>query len=85
MGRRDEALQILKELEERYAKGEANGHYIARVYASLGDRDQVFTWLEKDFRQHSGLLPLITWWFSFDDLRSDPRYADLVCRMGLEP
>lgn len=74
-GRREEALQILKKLEERYAKGEANGQYIARVYAGLGDRDQVFAWLEKDFRQRSGLLPLITWWFGFDDLRLDPRYG----------
>jgi hypothetical protein len=30
-----------------------------------------------------GLLPFITWWFSFDDLRADPRYVDLVRRMEL--
>jgi hypothetical protein len=55
------------------------------VYAGLGDKDQAFAWLEKDFAQLSGLLWLTTWWFSFDDLRSDPRYADLVRRMGLTP
>jgi hypothetical protein len=42
-------------------------------------------WLEKDFQQRNGLLPFVTWWFSFDDLRGDPRYADLVRRMGLQP
>ncbi len=84
-GKREEALQILKELEERYAKGESNGQYVARVYAGLGDKDQAFAWLEKDFRQRSGLLSVITWWFTFDDLRSDPRYVDLVRRMGLQP
>ena len=84
-GRRGEALQILKELEERYARRETIGQYLARIYAGLGDRDQAFEWLERDFRQRSGVLPHITWWFYFDDLRSDPRYADLVRRMGLEP
>jgi Tfp pilus assembly protein PilF len=84
-GKRAEALQILKELEEKYAKGEANAQYLASVYVGLGDKDQAFAWLEKDFEQHSGILPRITWWFSFEDLRSDPRYADLVRRMGLQP
>lgn len=84
-GKRAEALQILKELEEKYAKREANAQYLASVYVGLGDKDQAFAWLEKDFEQHSGILPRITWWFSFEDLRSDPRYADLVRRMGLQP
>ena len=84
-GRRGEALQILKELEERYARRETIGQYLARIYAGLGDRDQAFEWLERDFRQRSGVLPHITWWFYFDDLRSDQRYADLVRRMGLAP
>jgi hypothetical protein len=55
------------------------------VYVGLGDKDQAFAWLEKDFEQHSDILSRITWWFSFEDLRSDPRYADLVRRMGLQP
>jgi hypothetical protein len=56
------------------------------VYAGLGDRDQAFSWLEKDFQKRSGVrLPYITWWFTFDRLRGDPRYADLVRRMGLKP
>jgi hypothetical protein len=54
------------------------------VYAGLGDRDQAFAWLERDFQQRSGGLPSIIWWFSFEALRSDPRYADLVRGMGLE-
>lgn len=84
-GKRGEALQILKELEERYARREAGGIDVAAIYAGLGDKDQVFHWLEKDFEQHSGVLPTLTSWFNFDDLRSDPRYADLLRRMGLQP
>jgi TolB-like protein/Flp pilus assembly protein TadD len=81
--KRPEAIQILKEMEERYAGGESVGQYLARVHIGLGDKDQAFAWLEKDFKNRSGLLPTITWWQYYDDLRSDPRYADLVRRMGL--
>ncbi|HAF14598.1 MAG TPA: hypothetical protein DCK99_13060, partial [Blastocatellia bacterium] len=85
-GRRAEAQAIVKELEEKYARREAIGQYLADVYAGLGDRDRVFSWLERDFEQHSGgRLPFIKWWFTFDDLRGDPRYVDLVRRMGLTP
>jgi len=82
-GKREWAHRILKELEEKYAKGESIGQYPARVYAGLGDKDKAFAWLEKDFRQRSGMLSMITWWFTFDDLRSDPRYKDLLRRMNL--
>ncbi len=82
-GKRAEALQILREMEERYAKGESVAQYLARVYAGLGDKDQAFAWLEKDFTNRSGLLHTITWWQFYDDLRSDPRYIDLVRRMNL--
>jgi TolB-like protein/Flp pilus assembly protein TadD len=84
-GKRDQALAILKELEDKYAKRESIGQYLAGVYAGLGDKDHTFAWLERDYQQHSGYLPTITWWFYFEDVRSDPRYADLVRRMGLEP
>jgi len=85
-GRRADALALVKELERKYARHEAIGQYLAQVYAGLGDRDRTFAWLEKDFAQHSGSrLSFVKWWFTFDNLRSDPRYADLVRRMGLEP
>ena len=83
MGKRTEALVLTKELEERYTRREAIGFFIGTVYAGLGDKDQAFAWLEKDFQQHSGQLPYITWWPNFESLRSDPRYDDLVHRMGL--
>jgi serine/threonine protein kinase/tetratricopeptide (TPR) repeat protein len=84
IGRPAEAQAILKELEVKYARREAVGQYLADVYAGLGDKDQAFTWLEKDFERRSGIrLPFIKWWFTFDNLRGDPRYADLLRRMGL--
>ena len=69
-GRRAEALRILKELEEKYARHESIGLYLAGVYAGLNNRDQTFVWLERDFEQRSGQLPVITWRFPFEDLRA---------------
>jgi hypothetical protein len=83
-GRRDEALAILKKLDERYARRESLGIYLAIVNAGLGDKE-ASAWLEKDFQQRSSVLAYITWWFPLEDLRSDSRYADLVRRMGLSP
>ena len=84
-GRQEEAQAILKELEQRYAKGEAIGQYLAMVCEGLGDRDQAFAWLEKDFQQQSAELQFTTWRVQFEHLRHDPRYIDLIRRMGLNP
>jgi serine/threonine-protein kinase len=84
-GKRSEAMATLKELEEKYAKRESAAFNLAAVYAGLGEKDQAFAWLEKDFQSRSGTLFQITFLPTFDTLRSDPRYADLLRRMGLRP
>ena len=84
-GRQAEAISILKELEQKYAQGKSSGLFLAAVYAGLGDKNKAFVWLEKDFQQRSGQLPTISWRLHFEGLRSDPRYAELLRRMGLEP
>jgi adenylate cyclase len=82
-GRRDDARKLLHELEEQYSKGQAIGQYLAMVAEGLGERDQAFAWLEKDFQQHSAELQFTTWRVQFEQLRRDPRYGDLMRRMGL--
>jgi TolB-like protein/Tfp pilus assembly protein PilF len=86
-GRRVEALSVLKELEEKYAKHEALGQYIAAVYVGLSDRDKAFYWLEKEAQTHGGSLPLDIVQVNgpFYSLRGDPRYTDLAARTGLKP
>jgi Flp pilus assembly protein TadD len=83
-GRRAEALGIVKELEERYANGDAVAMFLAGVYVGLSDKDKAFALLERDFQQHSGQLPSMTCWITLEDLRSNPRYADLVRRIGIQ-
>ena len=81
-GKRKEAIAIVKELEEKYAKKEANAQNIAAAYAGLGDKDKAFEWLETAFRT-KGDLTYIKWAIAYESLRDDPRFKDLLKRMGL--
>ena len=82
-GKRTEALTIIRRLEDKYARKEAIGQYIAPVYAALGDKDKAFEWLERDFQARDGKLPEIRWQLQFESLRDDPRFKDLLKRMNL--
>jgi serine/threonine protein kinase/tetratricopeptide (TPR) repeat protein len=84
-GNRAEALTVLRTIQDNYEKHEALGMDISAVYAGLGENDQAFVWLEKDFQARSGRLGRIRWQTPFEPLRNDPRYSDLMQRMGLKP
>ncbi len=84
LGRRDEALAVIKTLEEDFAKdnnGAATG--IARVYIELRDKEKTFEWLEKAFQARDTDLPRFRLGPTFDPIRDDPRYKDLLKRMNL--
>ena len=83
VGKRAEAIDKIRELEEKYSRKEAIGQYIAAVYVGLGDKDKAFEWLEKDFQARNGKLAEIRWQLQFEPLRDDPRFKDLIKRMGL--
>jgi hypothetical protein len=83
-------LQWAKELEHLSATKQ--GYFpgvLAQVYATLGDKDRAFYWLE-EYRQHHDLAladPTIYFktdpWFA--TIRSDPRFSDFLRRVGLPP
>ena len=81
-GRRSEAVAIAKELEEKYARKEALGQYVAAVYAGLGDKDKAFEWLEKNFQSKEDLAS-VRWRVPYEPLRADPRFKILLKRMNL--
>jgi len=56
---------------------------IAWVYVGLGDKDQALAWLEKAYAQHSNELTTMKVCPVYDPLRSDPRFQDLLRRLGL--
>ena len=82
-GKRREAIALVKELQEKYAKSQADGAELAGAFAGLGEKDEAFGWLEKSFQDHSSLLVDLRIDPSFAPLRDDPRYKDLLKRMGL--
>jgi tetratricopeptide (TPR) repeat protein len=55
----------------------------AELYARVGDKDKAFEGLERSYQEHDMLLILIKVDPVWDDLRSDPRFGNLLHRMGL--
>jgi TolB-like protein/DNA-binding winged helix-turn-helix (wHTH) protein/Flp pilus assembly protein TadD len=80
-GRRHAALEILRDLKNRLNNGFSNASEIALIYVGLGEKDQAMTWLEKAYEERFN--PSVLLRPCFDPLRSDPRFQDLLRRMGL--
>ena len=83
-GDRRGALAVLKQLEERAKTKYVSAYDVSMIYAALGDNGRAFQWLQKAERDHASFLPYITWDRRADGLRSDPRLAALLQRMGLK-
>jgi TolB-like protein/DNA-binding winged helix-turn-helix (wHTH) protein len=79
-GRSTEALVIERKLLDR--PGDPPALDLAVVYAGLGRRDAAFTWLNRAYEQLSYQLIYLKVDPRFDSLRSDPRYAELLRRIG---
>jgi serine/threonine-protein kinase len=85
-GSRDaEGRKVLQELEALSQKSYVAPYGISSVYASLNDRDRAFAWLEKAFAIRDPALVRLKVGPLWDSLRDDPRYADLVRRIGFPP
>ena len=69
-------------LMERSKEGYVSPADIAKLYAQLGEKDKAFEWLERACQQHARVNYLKVS-HGFENLHSDPRYADLVRRIGL--
>ena len=82
-GRRDEAVRVLDELKGLSKQRYVSPYHIAMVYSGLGDKEQVFLWLEKAYEDRSQFMTLLKVEPKFDGLRSDPRFTDLMRRVGL--
>ena len=82
-GRRTEARNILAQLLAVRQKRYVSPYEIAIIHIALGETDQAFEWLERAFREHSGWLSYLNVEPRLDPLRHDPRFADLVRRVGL--
>jgi TolB-like protein/Tfp pilus assembly protein PilF/predicted Ser/Thr protein kinase len=73
-------------LAARFGKPDGVTAYaLANLYAQAGDKDRVIEWLEKAYEARDGNVPYIGGWPLFDLVHSDPRFQDLVRRVGLPP
>ena len=56
---------------------------IATLYADLGDKERAFEWLQTAYKEHDRLLMCLKTYFQLDSLHTDPRFAELVRKVGL--
>jgi TolB-like protein/DNA-binding winged helix-turn-helix (wHTH) protein/Tfp pilus assembly protein PilF len=80
-GMRDEAERILDNLKSRSPQAFSNYPEIAMVYVGLGEKDQTMAWLEKAYAER--VSPWVLMRPCFNPMRSDPRFQDLLHRVGL--
>ncbi len=82
-GRREEALKLLARLTELSPRKHGVPWEMAVIYAGLGDKDHAFQWLDKGYDERPNWMLSIKVDPRMDPLRSDPRYHELLRRMGL--
>ena len=82
-GRRGDALRLLEELKQRKKAAYIPAGAFVNAYLGLGDKEQAFYWLEQAYKEQSNILQFLKSHPYFDPIRSDPRFADLIRRVGL--
>jgi hypothetical protein len=85
MGRTDNARKILNELIDKSRRQYVSGETIALIYAALGDREEALRWLKVACDEHSALFYTFSCFPDYRPLHSDPRFAELVRRIGVDP
>jgi len=82
-GQRTRARHELEKLEQLYRRQRLDPAPMLLAYIGLGDKDEAFYWLEKSYVAHSTMLTTLKVEPIYDPLRSDPRFQELMRRVGL--
>jgi eukaryotic-like serine/threonine-protein kinase len=72
-----------KQLDLEMAKAQQNAYTVAALYALLGDKEQSLEWLQKAVAERSNELVYLKVTPAFDNMRSDPRFVELMKGVGL--
>jgi tetratricopeptide (TPR) repeat protein len=83
-GRQEKARSVLNRMLDIRAKRYVDGYLIGEVYAGLGEKEKAFEWLNKAYEEHAGQMIFIKFDPCFKNLHSDPRYKELLKKMGWE-
>ncbi len=78
-----EARKVLEELKELSKQRYVSPYNIACIYAGLNDKDKAFEWLDKAYEERSFFIAMLKVETVFDNLRPDPRFQELVRKVGL--
>ena len=84
-GRRAAAESRVDAFKRLSSREFVDAYLIAMVYAGLGDKNQTFEWLERAYQAHSIAMVWLKSDVFWDKVRSDPRFQDLLHRVGLPP
>jgi hypothetical protein len=79
----ERARAALRELQELAKRKYVQPYSIAMIYTGLGEKDQALAWLEKAYDDRSSYMVYLKVEPIFDSLHSDPRFVDLIRRVGL--
>ncbi len=82
-GNTKDATSILRTLDAALKSRYISNWEVAAIFASLNDTEQAFKSLQKAYEDHDYRLPFLNADTRFDRLHSDPRYPDLLRRIGL--
>jgi serine/threonine protein kinase/tetratricopeptide (TPR) repeat protein len=83
-GNKSEAQKVLSHLNELSTRNYVSPYSVAIVYAGLGEKDQVFSWLDRAYQERSYFLAVYLPTDSrLDGLHADPRFIELKRRIGL--
>ncbi|MGH9838290.1 MAG: TPR end-of-group domain-containing protein [Blastocatellia bacterium] len=81
-GNKAEARRVLDELRKQSKHRYVSPYHLARIYAGLGEKDSAFAWLEQACQARSHYLVWIKTDLLLDHLRPDPRFRELIQRVG---
>jgi len=82
-GQGGEAHKVIDRMKKVAARRYIPPVYWAQVYTGLSERDRAFEWLERGYEERDDSLPFLNSDPVWDSLRSDPRFASLLQRIGL--
>jgi serine/threonine-protein kinase len=82
-GRVEDARKMLDRINAVAKESYVSPYSLARIHVGLGEIDEAFEWLEKAYQERHGILTYLKVEAAFDRLRPDPRFADLLRRIGL--
>jgi serine/threonine-protein kinase len=84
MGKKDEALEVLDTLLERAEQGYVPSYFLAMFYFTLENRDKGFEWLEQAYQERDSWIVHIKTNDAFEGVRSDPRFIEILRKMGFD-